>query len=424
MREALHSYGPADTSPAAEFHSFRTQMEDAAVRRLTVKPPTEDEAGLVLAWMEKAYSGLPGVDENWASRENFLSELRNLDLTSSPGWPYMRSASTIKQWLGADDFGNYDEQRVEMLWYDTQQVLAGTYEHWFRVFVKDEPHKAAKVKAGRWRLIIAASLPVQMAWRLCFSRQNDWLNENPYSTPSAHGLVFAHGGWRRFKAHCQSAGIRYSRDISAWDINAPGWVFRLIREFRTRMRGPDSWRTVVSGLYRDAFKDSRLLFSRGFVLQQTFEGFMKSGLFNTIADNSLAMVMMHVLASFRARVPVGAVWATGDDVLQSYISDGYIRELEGLGCKVKEYSQCLDFMGTNFSKKPKPMYFHKHIVNAITVKVDVLPDLLDSYLRLYAYSDRRLLWETFAQVMGIRVHSGAYYECWYSSPLAAHWFWE
>lgn len=392
------------------------------MRHRTV-PPTVDEQQMVLAWMEQAYSGFPEVDENWDSRENFLSELKDLDYTSTPGWPYMRAAPTIGAWLGADLMGNLDPVKVEMLWHDVKKVMAGTYEHWFRVFVKDEPHKRAKIDQQRWRLIIAASLPVQVVWRMCFSRQNDWLNDNPYSIPSSHGLVFAHGGWRRFKAHCNATGLRYSRDISSWDINMPGWVVDAVKLFRTRVRAPESWRRVVQLLYDDAFLDSKLLFSKGVVLRQTYKGFMKSGLFNTITDNSLSMVIMHVLASYRSHQPVGSVWATGDDVLQSHMSDGYIKELERLGCKVKEWTRGLDFMGTDFETNPMPKYFSKHVVNIVSAKRDLLPEILDSYCRLYAYSPAFAFWEHCAKINGIKVRSRLFYQFWYSSPMSAYFSW-
>lgn len=306
--------------------------------------------------------------------------------------------------------------RVSRLWYDVQQVLAGNYEHLFRVFVKDEPHKISKVKLRKWRLIIASSLPVQMVWRMCFDHQNRWLNENPYKVPSAHGLVFCYGGWRRFKAHCKTKGLRYSRDISAWDVNAPGWVFKVILAFRTS-KGPDNWRRVCAMLYSDAYKNAKLLFSNGVVLQQQYSGFMKSGLFSTIADNSLAMVSMHVLASYRAGCYVGSVWATGDDVLQQHISDTYIDALERLGCKVKEYEDQLVFMGTSFEKEPIPMYVEKHIVNYWSQEL-YREQTLDSYARLYSYSHWFDFWSRVADEAGVTLRSRSYYQFWYSSPLA------
>lgn len=356
---------------------------------------------------------------DWMDYNRYLKMLNDLDMTSSPGYPYMQAATTIGKWLKDDGLGNFDPVRVQILWSDVQQVLAGEYEHLFRVFVKDEPHKIKKVREKRWRLIIASSLPVQMVWRMAFKHQNDWLNERPYEIPSAHGLVFPHGGWMRFKAHLDSKGLNWSRDISAWDINMPGWVVDVVRKFRLSQGGPSSWERVVNQLYADAYQRAKLIFSDGTILQQQYTGFMKSGLFNTISDNSLGMVPMHVLASWRSGLPVGSVWATGDDVLQTHMSDSYVVELEGLGCVVKEVEKAKVFMGTSFENKPFPMYFSKHVVNFSSSR-EYLGDILDSYMRLYCHVPEFELWRQVAIVMQLPVKPRFYYQFWYDSPFSRY----
>lgn len=394
------------------------QTTEAAERRRRNVGADEDEIRLARASMEEAYKGCPAAPVEWRSKERFRKLINDLDMTSSPGYPYLREAPTIGKWLKNDGLGNYDEIQVERLWLDVNRVLAGDYEHLFRVFVKDEPHKLTKVQQGKWRLIVASSLPVQMVWRMCFAHQNDWLNAHPYTTPSAHGLVFCYGGWRRFKQHCKTKGLKFSRDLSAWDLNAPGWVFRVIREVRKSFGGPDDWARTIDMLYEDAYAKSKLIFSNGLVIQQQFDGFMKSGLFNTISDNSLGMVAMHVVASFRARLPVGTIWATGDDVLQEHYSDEYQKALEELGCVVKEVEQSLTFMGTNFDGQPRPMYFSKHVVNFWTQR-EHREETLDSYARLYCYQDREFrFWVATAAAMGYSLRSQSYYQYWYSSPMA------
>lgn len=331
----------------------------------------------------------------------------------------MREAPTIGKWLGADGLGSYNEVQVARLWHDVTLVFAGKYRHVFRVFVKDEPHKIAKVLSKRWRLIIASSLPVQMVWRMCFYEQNHVLNQKPYECPSKHGLTFCYGGWRRFLAHVKTQALNYSRDISAWDVNAPGWVFDVIGRWRQSWPGvTDEWIRVQEMLYADAYEHSELLFSNGLVVKQGYKGFMKSGLYNTISDNSLAMVAMHVLASIRSGQHIGNIAVTGDDVMQSIISDTYVDRLQELGCRVKEVLNHIEFMGTDYTKgHPEPMYFQKHLMGYVT-KPEVQDEVLDAYCRLYAYSDRFRFWKTLADQTGIKTRSSAYYLFWYSSPMA------
>lgn len=360
------------------------------------------------------------VPHDWDSRRRFEHLLLSLDNSSSPGYPYLKEAPTIGQWLGADGLGRFNMQRVEKLWFDVQRVISGNYRHLFRVFIKDEPHKVAKAETDRWRMIIASSLPVQMVWRMLFHEQNLALNFKSDSIPSKHGYVQCYGGWKTFLTELQAKGVKFSRDISGWDVGAPGFIFRIIGKLRQRWPGvTDSWIRVQEMVYRDAYEESNLIFSNGFVVSQNFGGFMKSGLFNTIADNSLAMVGIHVLACFRSRMPIGYIAATGDDVVQSHVSDVYLDELGRLGCRVKEVIPHLEFMGINYSSgKPEPIYTAKHLANLMMKTCD-LGDLFDAYCRLYGESQLFTEWAELASGMGVQVYSQDYYRFWYSSPWAA-----
>lgn len=370
--------------------------------------------------MEEMYKDVyQPLPEDWNTYGYFRKCLDGLDNTSSPGYPYLKEAPTIGKWLGADGMGNYNEQQIARLWYDVQAVMAGTYDHIFRAFVKDEPHKMKKAISKKWRLIIASALPVQMVWRMLFKHQNDALNAHPYDCPSKHGLIFCYGGWRRFLAYVKTNNLIFSRDISGWDINAPGWVLRLVGEWRSRWPGITSeWIRVKDIVYKDAYENSKILFSNGIIVQQLFPGFMKSGCFNTISDNSASMVAMHNVACLRSGQKFGKFAATGDDVMQSIISDEYLSCLEQLGCRVKEVLNHIEFMGTDYQKGyPEPMYFQKHLVNFMC-KPGLEEEVLDAYCRLYAYSDKFAFWKLVAEKIGVKTRTSAYYKFWYSSPLA------
>nr|UYL94362.1 MAG: putative RNA-dependent RNA polymerase [Joensuu sobemovirus] len=397
-------------------------MTTAKELRDCLVEPSLDEEESVLYYLERVYHPAMAkhpVPADWACRSRFERLLLYLDNSSSPGYPYMREKPTIGDWLGADGFGSFDPVQVERLWYDVQLVLAGGYEHLFRVFVKDEAHKKAKADTKRWRLIVASSLPVQMVWRMLFHEQNQGLNACSAEIPSKHGFIHCYGGWRQFLADAKTQGMKYSRDISGWDVGAPGYIFRIVGKLRQRWSGVTaSWIAVQEMMYRDAYEESNLIFSNGLVVKQQFSGFMKSGLFNTIADNSISMVGIHALACFRASIPVGSISATGDDVIQSTISDNYLDELGRLGCRVKEVLNHIEFMGINYSTgKPEPMYIQKHLFN-VCVKSDVVEELLDSYCRLYAESKYYPFWARLAKDLGVSVKSQRYYQFWYSSPMA------
>ncbi|APG75890.1 hypothetical protein 2 [Wuchan romanomermis nematode virus 3] len=331
----------------------------------------------------------------------------------------MREAPTIGKWLKWE-LDHPDPIQACRLWIMVQQVFAGTYDHYFRVFVKDEPHKIAKAREGRWRLIIASSLPVQVAWNMAFRAMNDLLIKKVYRTPALQGLILCYGGWKRFLAYAQTNNWTMSKDMSGWDVNAPGWVFDADLELRTRLcSNPSaSWIRLVRMLYDDAFRDAKLLFSNGLVYQQQFSGFMKSGVYNTISTNSNCMFFLHVIASRRARIPLRPIGAVGDDTIQSPFPDAYIDHLQSLGCVVKEQNVGLEFIGTDFrSGEPRPMYFDKHLVSICNTE-DV-PSTLDSFCRLYAHEpDKLAFWLELGRQLGVSLRSSAYYQFWYDSPWA------
>nr|QZZ63365.1 hypothetical protein [Leuven Luteo-like virus 1] len=417
-REAFTSFVPARTDATAEWLSFQTQFTQAAERRKLWREASEEEKQAALYLMEDKYQGCPAASNSWSSFENFSDLLDDLDMDSSPGYPYTEQAMTNGQWLRVTGIRDYDPIRVRMLWYDVQAILAGEMEHIFRVFVKDEPHKKEKADANRWRLIIASSLPMQMIWRMLFKHQNEWLNAQCWELPSSHGMVFCYGGWRRFKSVCKTRGLIYSSDVSGWDINVPGWIFDCVKELRKRWGGPPDWMRTIDLVYDDAYKNSKLYFSNGIIVQQLFGGFMKSGLFNTITDNSLGGGFLHIVASLRSGQPVGNWIVTGDDMMRQYMSDTYLDQLLPLGVRLKEYSRNLDFMGMNFDDKPKPNYFQKHIVKCAT-SPEHLGEILDAYARLYCFDPvHDNYWRDVAHQYNISLHSTSYYQFWFSSPLA------
>lgn len=391
-------------------------------------PPTSGEMAMAKMFLYDRYKAAithksAAVPRDWNTRDRFDKLLMTLDYSSSPGYPYLREAPTIGQWLKTDTVGKFDLVQVERLWYDVQLVMSGNYEHLFRAFVKDEPHKKAKAESNRWRLIVASSLPVQMVWRMLYTEQNMALNKLHKLIPSKHGFVFCYGGWMDFVAEAKTKGLCISRDISGWDVGAPGWVFKVVGELRESWPGvDDSWIRTHRLMYADAYEHSKIIFSNGIVVQQQFAGFMKSGLFNTITDNSLAMGAIHSVACTRSGLPFGHYVVTGDDIVQSHISDLYLDSLYKLGCRVKEVLRHLEFMGINFSNgRPEPMYFQKHLYN-LTVKTDFMSQIMDSYCRYYAESEKFAFFDQLSKNLGVPVKSRWYYQFWYSSPMASLYY--
>ncbi|APG75800.1 hypothetical protein 2 [Hubei sobemo-like virus 40] len=340
----------------------------------------------------------------------------------------MTQAPTIGEWLFKGEL-EPDPTRKELLWLMVTDVIEGNYEHLFRVFVKHEPHTERKALAKRWRLIIASSLPVQIVWQMVFGNIEDALLQQTGRTPSAYGLVYGAGGWKRFRDMLVQRKVNLCVDKSGWDMNSPGWVYELCLELRKRLctdLTPAAER-VMDMLYRDAYQSSKLIFGDGTILEQQFSGFMKSGLFVTISDNSFSQYFLHVLACLRLRIPLGTFYATGDDTIQSLPPnvEEYLDHLEYAGCEVKEYMNGYQFMGFELKDYgPHPIYLGKHFWNLLHQEDENLEQTIDSYLLNYCKVDEAFDYLRALSIeLGYAPRSKQWYRFLMDNPLALEGNW-
>lgn len=343
-------------------------------------------------------------------------------MTSSPGIPYCSEQPSIGKWLKWNGV-TADADQLARLWYDVQTVMRGEWNHEYRVFVKQELHSKKKAIEGRWRLITAAALPVQVVWHMLFRYQNQKFLENLYETPSFQGFVAPGGGWKRLYRYMKYFRLDYCLDKSSWDVNAPGWVFRialLMRKHTCKDYGSPQfkrWEQVAELMYADAYETAILTFPDGRRFQQNFLGFQKSGVVNTISDNSLMQDALHIGACIRLRSPITPLIATGDDTVQQEPPEGYIEVLEKLGCVVKEVVRGYQFMGFDH-KNFTPMYPHKHIANAFYQKPEFLEDTLRAYLHWYVHHPYYDRWVSVTRRLGYDPGSRFSHEYWLDNPQA------
>lgn len=360
---------------------------------------------------------------DWKSERNFDRCVRSLDKTSSPGWPHCREAGTIGAWLYPGNTFEPDPAKRSMLLSQVMEVFNGEYDHIFKVFVKPEAHKPEKAAEGRWRLIIASSLPVQVAWAMTVGHLEESLLTNQPNIPPAYNTCFFGGGWRRFAERCRKTQINWATDKSAWDWNSPGWVYRIIQQLRVRLtaNATEEWKACLGRLYDDAYFESKVMLATGHIYKQVGGGLMKSGLLVTLSDNSLGQVVEDALAQLSVGQLPTPMFATGDDVLQRKPHDttAYLERLQRFGCKVKQSSDSLEFMGFDFTDQPMPLYPAKHIWNLLRQTEDKLESVLDAYCRMYAKQPEfQKFYQRVADYLGVRVRSPQYYEFFMDNPDA------
>jgi hypothetical protein len=371
--------------------------------------------------MERAYrSTVWDLPDDYLSYARFRQAIRELEMSSSPGYPYVRGYPTIREWLGFDGI-NMDESQVALLWMDVCDIIEsrGVSENLMRVFIKQEPHKLAKAENNRWRLIVASPLNVQVVWQMLFRYQNDLEIEKCYDIPSQQGVILCGGGWKTFKLSWEARGFNVGLDKTAWDWTAPGWAFDVDLEFRRRMgrgRKITEWHALAKELYLEMFERAKLLLSDGTIYEQKYPGIMKSGCVNTISTNSHMQVMIHYLACWEQGVDAEPVCvACGDDTLQCMFQSEDVEAYRKFGALVKSASEGLEFVGHEFlDSGPRPLYFEKHLYKLMTVKDELLDSYMDSMLRLYCHSPLYSFWEKMCLRLRVYdVKSREFYQFWY-----------
>lgn len=382
---------------------------------------------MILQVMEQEYRGCAVSVDHFDTREHFMNCLCKLDFTSSPGHPFMYEKSTIGDWLGFDGI-QFDDMQVEKLWLMVQDLLlSDEVDCLWRVFIKQEPHKSHKMKQRRFRLIMCPPLHVQVLWQMLFMEQNAIEIDKAYEIPSQQGISLPYGTWRVFHSQWKSQGTLCGTDAVAWDWTLPGWVFQMDLEFRERQtRGfrTNDWLAQAAKLYRNAFRDAKLLFSDGSVWQQEHWGIMKSGCVNTISTNSHGGMIYHVLYCLETGAPLYPLpKCVGDDKLVSEEHTLYLDAYEKYGNLIKSVSTTCEFVGHEFTDSgPKPMYIGKHVYNFKYVKQEVMLDTLSSYLAMNALCDEGWnFWYRIALELGLasEVLSRRYYISWFNDPDGA-----
>lgn len=358
------------------------------------------------------------MPDDWDTEAAFDRAIHRLNKTSSPGIPFCKEQPTIGKWLGWDGIKCDPDQRAR-LWHYVQQVMEGTYEHQYRVFIKSEMHSAKKAREKRWRLIMASSLPVQVVWQMLFGYLNDQLNDQIYETPSFHGFIMCGGGWKSLRRYLRLNRMTKCIDKQAWDINSPGWVYWAILILRIMLcKNPnEKWNKIAWRLYKDAYKNSVLVFPEGQIFRQLIEGIMKSGLVNTISDNTIAQLLLHIGACLRAGCKITPMIATGDDTTQELVTDDYLEHLEKLGCKVKEVVEGYQFMGFDHEKFT-PMYPEKHLAALMVQKPEHVEETLDAYMHIYVHHPFYEKFRRVSQTLGFSIQPKERHEFWLDNPLS------
>lgn len=322
---------------------------------------------------------LPDDFMSWSHFERVVSEL---DMSSSPGFPYLYEYTNNKSFFWVRD-GVIDEGRKLEVYNMVLRRLEKRDSDPIRLFIKPEPHKKKKLEEGRFRLISSVSVVDQIIDQMVFGQQNEnFLNAYHY-TPVKVGWGWMKGGWREVPR----AGMM-ACDKSSWDWTVSSWLVELelrVRENLIVSRQKDYWRDLARWRYRQLFIENTFVTSGGLVFRVKEPGLMKSGCVNTIVSNSLMQIILHSRVLRELGRPPQSLWAMGDDTLQTALpyAREYVNTLSQY-CILKECNQVSEFAGFKWEGSSiEPLYRAKHAFQILHVNPKDFDVFALSYNLLY-----------------------------------------
>jgi len=404
------------------FQSLKFHAQKNREARGNMIPPTLVEERLILNALEEYFR--PVILDYWKQPKRefsvgwFSDALREVDLDSSPGWPWKGAGyQTNREFLFKPD-GELNKQNVVLLFEAVNDRLnklrEGVASDDINLFIKDELHKRKKRVDGAWRLIASVGLTDCMVDRFLFGdffnsmyKPSGWT-----TTPNKAGWSPVKGGYKWFYKRYGGRRVLMA-DKSAWDWTVQEWVVNLIRDFMVRVLCTDrngvhdkNLARLISNRFDSLFAAARFNVGGYLVFEQFLAGIMKSGCLGTIAWNGIGQLILDVLAKLRMGLDLdNPPDVMGDDTSQlepcypngEYCSREFCDQLQMGGCVVKEFAvadtsdnEPIEFAGTSFNAiKAVPAYRVKHLAMLMTAceTRELKAEALGSYQRLYAFDD-------------------------------------
>lgn len=341
------------------------------------------------------------IPEDFLEYSHFERVVKDLDFSSSPGYPYLLTTSTNRAFFEADSEGNPSLAAMGKVWQLVNSRIANGGSDPIRLFIKPEPISKKKSSEGRYRLISSVSIIDQIVDHMLFGDMNKQVTKNYLYVPAKVGWSQYGGGWRVMPFHAMCA-----IDKSAWDWTAQLWVLMLELEVRKHLctNLTPEWVRLAEWRYRELFVDCLFVLSSGHFLKQLEPGVMKSGCVSTIVTNSIAQGILHYVACLETEQEPEDQAYLGDDVLTKEQKDmmAYLAALAKY-CIIKQYLNAAEFGGMRFEYGGvvEPLYTGKHCYVLRHVDPAIVKEIVASYSLLYHRSSRKRTMKLILSELGI-----------------------
>jgi hypothetical protein len=297
--------------------------------------------------------GLPGI------------VAREVQPHSSPGIPFLKLGKTNKDLFSSECnrglvFSAVAQRVRRILSFTQSEIAAMTAGDLVReglvdpikVFIKQEPHKVAKVESGKLRIISNVSIADQLIERVLCAKQNKREIASWKQCPSKPGMGLHDEGLRELFSEVVAAHDQFGKlaetDISGWDWSVKDWLLAFDAELRVALYHAGENSALSHLLWFRGFAVARKVFclSDGSLYEQKVPGIQASGSYNTSSTNSRMRIVLAYL--------IGCKWAIamGDDDVEDFV-DGADERYAELGFTVKDYKILesrgwFDFCSTSF----------------------------------------------------------------------------
>nr|UHS72000.1 MAG: hypothetical protein 1 [Luteoviridae sp.] len=395
-----------DMAPATERKSLEAHLRlfDKRVRNV-VAPPTEAEmkrCSSLVAQMMEAATFMP--DEDYRTEAGVLDVIHSsiIDPKKASGYPYCeRGQPTNKQVLAS--FGEKGFATHVLNEWNNLDVQA-------KVFLKGEPTKKTKLAKGMPRVIAGFPLHVTVKHAAIFKPFMKVLTQQWKQIPIKFAFSPALPSHIEHLADTLKGKI-WESDKSTWDYMMHLWIAHCCRD-STKLLAlkPPSWTeeqytlylSDIDGAFAQVFEHTKYRTSDGTLFEPKSKGIMKSGWYMTIAENSIAQLVVHVMTCIRLEMSDEEILATpivagGDDVNQDPVPAGiskYVEESAKLGVEMeiheRESLYHSEFFSSDLRKGTEGPQFYpkrwtKHIEHLKVIKRDCLGGALISHMGNYRH---------------------------------------
>lgn len=350
LNSTYSSYAFPPRGSEAEMKSFRLQCEKHI---LEYKTPSDDEIKasdsrlLPLFITHNLPHYLASYDrDSWSQA---INEMKNyIKKDASPGVPCSMVSNKNEEFLSrmGERFNDIVLQRIENILaltldeisrLDRRRRIDLNLMDPVRVFVKNEPHKRAKLEEGRVRLIMSVSL-VDKVIEMLISRHLCKLEiQNWRTIPAKPGIGFTKDQVEHVYKDVMNSGFEMAyADVSGWDWGVKQW--QILDEAESLIKLCNNSSAVWEHLVRaKAILESESVyqFSNGLLVAPTYKGIVNSGKLRTSRGNSWMRSRLADLIGARK------VIAMGDDTVEHYVEDAPDKYLE-YGIRCKDYVQVRD----------------------------------------------------------------------------------